>query len=141
MAEENSTPKKRLNFAEMTPEQHKALSSKGGKKSVEARRRKKSLREAVEALLSCKVKDPKTKMKMANVGIKGSDMDNQMAVVYTQFIKALSGSTRAAEFLADVLGERQPVESKNNNNINEQDDPLTSSIKEMLVIQEPKENE
>jgi hypothetical protein len=129
------------NFANLTPEERRRIASNGGKKSVEAKRRKKSLREAADALLAVKVKDQKMRNKMSAVGIKGSDMDNQMALVFAQFIKALGGSTRAAEFLADILGERQIVESKNNNNIDEQDDPLTSSIKEMLGIQELKEDE
>ena len=124
----------------MTPEKHKQLSSIGGKKSVEVRRRKKSMREAADALLSIKVKDPKLKQEMKDSGIKGTDLDNQMALVFKQFIKALSGSTRAAEFLADILGERQIVESKNNN-IDEHDDPMTSSIKEMLGLEEKGNNE
>ena len=62
-----------------------------------------------------------------------------MALVFAQFVKALGGSTRAAEFLADILGERQVVESKNNN-IDEQDDPMTSSIKEMLGLEEKGNN-
>jgi hypothetical protein len=62
-----------------------------------------------------------------------------MAMVYAQVSKAQSGSTRAAEFIADVLGERQVVESKNNN-IDEQDDPMTSSIKEMLGLEDKANN-
>ena len=127
------------NFANLSPEERKRIASNGGKKSVEAKRRKKSLREAADALLAVKVKDPKMKQKMSNVGIKTSDMDNQMAMVFAQFIKALGGSTRAAEFIADVLGERQTVESKNNN-IDEKDDPMTSSIKEMLGLEEKGNN-
>lgn len=127
------------NFANLTPEERKKVASNGGKKSGEVRRRKKSMREAADALLSIKVKDPKLKQEMKDNGIKGSDMDNQMALVFKQFIKALGGSTRAAEFIADVLGERQVVESKNNN-IDEQDDPMTSSIKEMLGLEEKANN-
>lgn len=127
------------NFANLTPEERKKVSSNGGKKSGEVRRRKKSMREAADALLSIKVKDPKLKQEMKDNGIKGSDMDNQMALVFKQFIKALTGSTRAAEFLADILGERQVVESKNNN-IDEQDDPMTSSIKEMLGLEDKANN-
>lgn len=128
------------NFANLTPEERKKVASNGGKKSGEVRRRKKSMREAADALLSIKVKDPQLKQDMKEHGIKGSDMDNQMALVFAQFIKALGGSTRAAEFIADVLGERQVVENKNNN-IDEQDDPMTSSIKEMLGLEEKANNE
>lgn len=138
MAEENQE-KKRSNFAEMTPEKHKQLSSVGGKKSGEARRRKRDLKQSTDLLLSLKVKDPKLRQEMLEGGIKKGDLDNQMALVFKQFIKALAGSTRAAEFLADILGERQVVESKNNN-IDEQDDSMTSSIKEMLGLEEKANN-
>jgi hypothetical protein len=138
LAEENQT-KKRSNFAEMTPEKHKQLSSVGGKKSGEARRRKRDLKQSTDLLLSLKVKDPKLRQEMLEGGIKKGDLDNQMALVFKQFIKALAGSTRAAEFLADILGERQVVESKNNN-IDEQDDPMTSSIKEMLGLEDKANN-
>lgn len=138
MAEENQE-KKRSNFAEMTPEKHKQLSSVGGKKSGEVRRRKRDLKQSTDLLLSLKVKDPKLRQEMLEGGIKKGDLDNQMALVFKQFIKALGGSTRAAEFLADILGERQVVESKNNN-IDEQDDPMTSSIKEMLGLEDKSNN-
>jgi hypothetical protein len=127
------------NFTNLTPEERKKRASNGGKKSGEARRRKRDLKQSTDLLLSLKVKDPKLKQEMKDNGIKGSDMDNQMALVFKQFIKALTGSTRAAEFLADILGERQVVESKNNN-IDEQDDPMTSSIKEMLGLEEKGNN-
>lgn len=120
------------NFATMTPEQHKALSAKGGIKSGETKRRKKTMREAMEVLLSVKVKDSKLKQEMKDYGIKGSDMDNQMALVFKQFIKALGGSTRAAEFFADVLGESSKTKESNTLDIEEEDDPMTKSIKEML---------
>ena len=130
--EEIKTPKEKPNFAKMTPERHKELSSKGGKKSAETRKRKKSMREAMEVLLSVKVKDSKLKQEMKDYGIKGSDMDNQMALVFKQFIKALGGSTRAAEFFADVLGESSKNKESNALSIEEEDDPMTRSIKNML---------
>ncbi len=120
------------NFATMTPEEHKAACSRGGQKSGETRRRKKTMREAMEVLLSVKVKDPNLKQEMKDYGIKGSDMDNQMALVFKQFIKALGGSTRAAEFFADVLGESSKTKETNALGIEEEDDPMTKSIKDML---------
>lgn len=129
------------NFANLTPEERKKRASNGGKKSVEARRRKKDLKEATDALLSLKVKDQKMRNKMSAVGIKGSDMDNQMAMVFAQFIKALAGSTRAAEFLADVLGERNKAEKETLKDLDEQDDPITISIKQMLGVQDQKDSE
>ena len=127
------------NFANLTPEEHKKRASNGGKKSGEVRRRKRDLKQATDLRLSLKVKDPQLRKEMLEGGIKKGDLDNQMALVFKQFIKALAGSTRAAEFLADILGERQVVESKNNN-IDEQDDPMTSSIKEMLGLEEKADN-
>jgi hypothetical protein len=140
LAEENQA-KKRSNFADMTPEKHKQLSSIGGKKSVEARRRKRDLRESTDLLLSLKVKDPKLKQEMLDGGIKKGDLDNQMALVFKQFIKALAGSTRAAEFLADALGERNKPEKETLKDLDEQDDPITISIKQMLGVQDQKDSE
>ena len=127
------------NFTNLTPEEHKKRASNGGKKSGEVRRRKRDLRQAMDLFLSLKVKNPELVALMKAAGIKGAELDNQMAMVYAQVSKAQSGSTRAAEFIADVLGERQVVESKNNN-IDEQDDPMTSSIKEMLGLEEKANN-
>ena len=127
------------NFTNLTPEEHKKRASNGGKKSGEVRRRKRDLRQAMDLFLSLKVKNPELVALMKAAGIKGAELDNQMAMVYAQVSKAQSGSTRAAELIADVLGERQVVESKNNN-IDEQDDPMTSSIKEMLGLEDKANN-
>lgn len=89
----------------LTKEEQRALASKGGKASVEARRRKKSQKQALETILSLKVKDSKAQLKLSQLGIKKSDMDNQMLMLVAVFLKACKGDVRAAEYIRGTLGE------------------------------------
>lgn len=89
----------------LTKEEQRELASKGGKASVEARRRKKSQKQALETILSLKVKDSKAQLKLSQLGIKKSDMDNQMLMLVAVFFKACKGDVRAAEYIRGTLGE------------------------------------
>jgi hypothetical protein len=89
----------------LTKEEQRELASKGGKASVEARRRKKSQKQALETILSLKVKDSKAQLKLSQLGIKKSDMDNQMLMLVAVFLKACKGDVRAAEYIRGTLGE------------------------------------
>ena len=77
-----------------TPEEH----SKGGIASGEARRAKRDLRKALEALLD---KDFKSK--------EGETISGAEAIAMKQFEKALKGDTRAFETVRDTAGQK-PVE-------------------------------
>lgn len=129
------------NFTNLTPEELRKRASNGGKKSGEVRRRKRDLREAMDLVLSLKAKNPELIALMKSFGIKGANLDNQMGLVVAQILKAQSGSTRAAEFVADVLGERNQKDAENQNQLEEQDDPITISIKQMLGVQDQKDSE
>ena len=129
------------NFTKLTPEELRKRASNGGKKSGEVRRRKRDLREAMDLVLSLKAKNPELIALMKSFGIKGANLDNQMGLVVAQILKAQSGSTRAAEFVADVLGERNQKDAENQNQLDEQDDPITISIKQMLGVQDQKDSE
>ena len=89
----------------VTKEEQRELASKGGKASVEARRRKKIQKQALETILSLKVKDSKAQLKLSQLGIKKSDMDNQMLMLVAVFLKACKGDVRAAEYIRGTLGE------------------------------------
>lgn len=73
--------------------------SKGGKASGAARRRKRTLKQAVDLAMSLPVSDPKRKDKLAEMGIAEDDSDNQMAVVVGLMLKAMNGNPKAAELL------------------------------------------
>lgn len=89
----------------LTKEEQREIASKGGKASVEARRRKKSQKQALETILSLKVKDSKAQLKLSQLGIKKSDMDNQMLMLVAVFLKACKGDVRSAEYIRGTLGE------------------------------------
>lgn len=102
--EENLKP-----FAELTESEQRAIRQKGGKASGEARRRKKSMREQMEMLLSLPVKDPNTREFIKSLGVNSKDINNSMAITLSMYQEALKGNTKAFELIRDTIGEK-PVE-------------------------------
>ena len=78
----------------------------GGRASGEARRRKKSLREAAELYLSLPVSDKRAWNKLAKDGVDPEDVDNQMAIIAGLSIKAAKGDAKAAKVLFDLIGDQ-----------------------------------
>lgn len=99
--------------SERTPEELREIAAAGGRASGEARRRKKSLREAAELYLSLPVADKRAWDKLARDGVDPEDVDNQMAIIAGLTIKAVKGDAKAAKLLFDLLGEQPKDEPKN----------------------------
>ena len=95
--------------SERTPSELREITSKGGKASGEARRRKKSMRENLEILLSMPLK----KGKGADIE-KGKNLQEfttqnltvEQAVLLAQIKKALKGDIYAFETIRDLIGEK-----------------------------------
>jgi len=81
-----------------TSEEARRNGSKGGKASVEARKRKKELRECLEILLEREIKAK-----------NGETLTGAEAIALKQFEKALRGDTKAFEVVRDTAGQK-PVE-------------------------------
>ena len=79
----------------------------GAKKSLDTRRKKKKLKEALTALMELPVSD-RNKQSMRALGIDDKDMNNQMLVAVAAFQKAIKADVRAMEFIRDMTGQ-QPV--------------------------------
>ena len=79
----------------------------GAKKSLETRRKKKKLKEALTALMELPVSE-RNKQSMRSLGIDDKDMNNQMLIAVAAFQKAIKGDVRAMEFIRDMTGQ-QPV--------------------------------
>ena len=78
----------------------------GGKASGEARRRKKTMREAAKSILDMPISGfPEFASRLKSMGITGDDITFQMAVMSTMMVKAMSGNVNAATFLRDTAGE------------------------------------
>lgn len=84
----------------------------GGRASGEARRRKKSLREAAELYLSLPVSDKRAWNKLAKDGVDPEDVDNQMAIIAGLSIKAAKGDAKAAKVLFDLIGDQSREEDE-----------------------------
>ena len=102
-------------FNERTEEEQRRIASMGGKASGEARRRKKSMKEQFDLLLSLPIKqDGKIGQKIKEVaedlGIPIEEVDNQMAMCINMFSASMSKNpTQAFASIQATIGEK-PVE-------------------------------
>ena len=90
-------------FDERTESEQREIASAGGKASGKARRRKKSLKQKMQLLLSLPAAD-NDQTELAAMGIDPEDMDNEMVLVKALFIAAAAGNTKAFDRIQDVLG-------------------------------------
>lgn len=95
---------------------------KGGKASGEARRRKRDLRLALEALLEKEYQ-----------GIDGKRLSGAEAIAIKQMEKALKGDTKAFEVIRDTAGQK-PVDKVM---ISEVDQSVIDEVESMVLNDEP----
>jgi len=91
----------------------------GGIASGIARRKKKSMREQMETLLSLPV-NKENEAKMKKLGIEESDdLTNQMALLITVYQKALKGDLNAFKEIKSVVQNlgSEPAEGESNNRV------------------------
>lgn len=112
-----------------TPREQREISSKGGKASAEAKRKRKTMKEQTELLLSLPLRDNKVKERLKGLGFETEDIDNQMATLMIQLDKALNGDIKSLELLRDLIGEKPQENIKVEGNVN----PLLESINRQLV--------
>lgn len=96
-------------FFEMSPEELSEAGRKGGIASGEAKRRKKAMRESLNALLTM----PLQSGKFADLdsiknfaALKGKNITVEQAMLVAQIQKALRGDTAALQFLRDTSGQK-----------------------------------
>ncbi len=80
------------------------IGKKGGKASVEARRKKKSMKQAMNLLLSLPVNDGNM-AKLKLLGIDSDNADNQMLIMVSMMQRAIKGNVSAAQFIASLTGD------------------------------------
>ena len=79
---------------ERTKDEARAISSKGGKASGIARRKKADLKKAFEILLSLDVTDSKIKKQLEEMGMAGN---NEALLAFATFQQAVKGNQKATE--------------------------------------------
>ena len=88
---------------ERTKSEQREIASAGGKASGKARRRKKSMKQKMQLLLSLPPADS-DQTELAVMGVDPEDMDNEMVLVKALFLAAAEGDTKAFDRIQDVLG-------------------------------------
>lgn len=96
--EENLVP-----FNQRTESERREIASAGGKASGAARRRKKSLKQKMQLLLSLPAAG-NDQAELAAMGVEPGDMDNEMVLIKALFLSAAEGDTKAFDRIQDVLG-------------------------------------
>lgn len=84
---------------------------KGGLKSGEARRKKKSMKQVANYLLSLPVVE-ELQEEMIQSGIVSDDADNQTALVFSMMQRAIKGNVTAAQFIANITGSTAMTEAE-----------------------------
>lgn len=98
MNEQNLIP-----FTERSESEVRELNSKGGKKSGETRRRKKTMKQQLEMLLALPACD-NDKAELDALGIDAEEADNSMVILKGLFLKAASGDVSAVKEIRNILG-------------------------------------
>lgn len=106
--------------SERTKEEQREIARQGGIASGEARRRKRDLRQALEALLE---KD--------FTGKDGTTLSGAEAIALKQMEKALKGDTRAFEVVRDTSGQK-PVEKVEQVNIDMEYEQSVEYVKRLM---------
>ena len=89
-----------------TSEQLREMTRKGGIKSGEARRRKKTMREALEMLMYKTELNEQTKSMLKAEGISEDDFNHQMVITRSLIAKAESGDVQAYNAICGMIGEK-----------------------------------
>ena len=89
-----------------TSEQLREMTRKGGIKSGEARRRKKTMREALEMLMYKTALNEQTKQMLKAEGVSEEDFNHQMVITRSLIAKAESGDVQAYNAICAMIGEK-----------------------------------
>ena len=90
-------------MTERSKEEHRQLSSKGGKASAKAKRKAKSMREAARILLEAPLLDDEQTVELlARLGLEA---DQQSAILLSAIIKAKNGDIEAGRYVRDTSGQ------------------------------------
>lgn len=91
---------------DLTSEQLRDRARKGGLASVEAKRRKKTMREALELLMYKTELPEQTKQMLKAEGVKEDDFNHQMVITRSLIAKAESGDVQAYNAICAMIGEK-----------------------------------
>ena len=97
---------KKENLKHLSSDEARMNGSKGGRASVQSRRNKKTMREALEILMFDVEVDEAAKDKLRNAGIDEKDFNNQMLITMGLMKKAREGDVQAYNAICAMIGEK-----------------------------------
>ena len=103
---------KNKGFDKRTTDELRVISSKGGKASGEARRRKANFRKTLNTMLTAEIDNEEWKPILEALGV---ECTLESALLMAQIKEALAGNTKAATFVAKYSGQSpEPDENRRN---------------------------
>ena len=94
----------------MTPEQQFEARSRGGKVRAASNRRMKHMQQIAKAILSMRLQsEEEIRTVLHEGGFEDEDINYAAGIIMAQTLKAVSGDTKAAEFVRDTSGQK-PVD-------------------------------
>lgn len=136
--------------SDLTPKERREKAAKAGRSSGKARRRKKTMREALEILMFNTELPEALKARMKAEGIKPEDMNHQMAITRSLIAKAESGDVQAYNAICAMIGEKPAEKFDMNGNTQTEliitmkgdaDYQFPSKESELDLTREPKNDE
>lgn len=115
-------------FDNRTTEELRVITSKGGKASGEARRRKANFRKTLNQLLTAKIDNPEWTPVLEAMGLEST---LETAMLAAQIKEAVNGNTKAAYFVAQYAG--QSSEPEENIKNREADTELKKARKQAVT--------
>jgi hypothetical protein len=98
---------KKENLKHLSSDEARMNGSKGGRASVQSRRRKKTMREALEMLLFHTKLNEQTKQMLKAEGVENADdFNHQMVITRSLIAKAESGDVQAYNAICAMIGEK-----------------------------------
>ncbi len=94
-----------------TKSEAREISKKGGQASGATRRKKKTMKQVANYLLSLPVVE-ELQEEMIQSGIAVDETDNQTALVFSMMQRAIKGNVTAAQFIADITGSTAMTEAE-----------------------------
>lgn len=107
MANKNPNKDGLIKNSDKTPKERKELAAKMGRASGEAKRRKKTMREALEMLMYRTELPEQTKKMLEAEGIRDTDdFNHQMVITRSLIAKAEAGDVQAYNAICAMIGEK-----------------------------------
>lgn len=92
--------------SELAPEQRREIARKGAYAAAAAKRRKKTMREALELLMYKTELNEQTKQMLQAEGVSEEDFNHQMVITRSLIAKAESGDVQAYNAICAMIGEK-----------------------------------